>query len=56
VDALKDKISGLSQSEAVNYLQGLQGVQSAKVDLWPFWVHSIPTIAKRTNITIQSGN
>lgn len=54
VDALKDKLSALSQDEANKYLQGLEGVQSASIDLWPFWVHSIPSINQRVNISIKA--
>ncbi|HLC49351.1 MAG TPA: baseplate J/gp47 family protein [Candidatus Andersenbacteria bacterium] len=54
INTLKDKLSGRSKAEAINYLQGLPGVQNATVDTWPFWVQSIPEIQKRIDIKISS--
>lgn len=54
LDTLKDKLSGRSKAEATNYLQGLPGIQNATIDLWPFWVQSIPEIQKRIDIQLSS--
>lgn len=54
IDALKDKLSGLAQTEATQYLQGLKGVKTVQIDLWPFWVHTIPSINNRVNVIIKS--
>jgi len=53
VDALRTKLSGRSSKEAQGYLEGLPGVRSASIKLWPFWVQSIPHIEKRVNIDLQ---
>ncbi len=54
LDTLKDKLSGRDKAEAINYLQGLPGIQNATIDLWPFWVQSVPEIQKRIDIKLSS--
>ncbi len=54
LDTLKDKLAGRSKEEAMNYLLGLPGVQGAELNLWPFWVQSIPEIQKRIDIQLSS--
>lgn len=54
IATLKDKLAGRSKEEAINYLQGLPGVQSAKIDLSPFWVQGIPEIQSRIDIKLSS--
>lgn len=54
LQTLRDKLAGRSQSEAVNYLNGLKGVKSVSVDLSPFWVKKIPRIDSRINIDFRS--
>jgi hypothetical protein len=54
LDTLKDKLAGRSKTEAINYLQGLPGVQNATIDTWPFWVQSVPEIQKRIDIKLSS--
>lgn len=53
VDALRTKLAGRSSKEAKAYLEGLPGVRSSEIKLWPFWVQSIPHIEKRVNIDLQ---
>lgn len=54
LDTLKDKLAGRSKAEAINYLQGLPGIQNATIDTWPFWVKNVPEIPKRITIKITS--
>lgn len=53
LSTLKDKITGRSEQEAKSYLEGLQGVNSVSVSLWPFWVQNIPQINQRINLNIE---
>ena len=54
IDTLKEKLAGRDKEEAENYLQGLEGAQSAAIGLWPFWVGNIPRIKNRINIEFVS--
>lgn len=54
LDTLKSKLSGRSEEEAEGYLRGLKGVQSASIDLWPFWVRTVPRIDQRIELDISS--
>jgi len=54
LDSLKDKLAGRSSDEVREYLEGLPGVRSASMKLWPFWVKSIPRIEKRIEINLES--
>ena len=56
IDTLRSKLAGRSIEEARNYLEGLPGVRSASMSLWPFWVNSIPRIEKRVSLTFESEN
>lgn len=49
---LRQKIAQRSQEEAKTYLEGLPGVRSVSIKLWPFWVQSIPRIEKRIHIDL----
>lgn len=54
IDTLKGKLAGRSEEEAARYLEGLPGVESAAIKLWPFWVRSIPRIEKRISLEFES--
>ena len=54
LDSLKEKLAGRTSDEAREYLEGLPGVRSASMKLWPFWVGSIPRIEKRINVNLES--
>lgn len=54
LDTLKAKLANRSETEARDYLEGLPGVQSATIDLAPFWVTAIPRIEKRIAIEVES--
>lgn len=54
IDTLRQKLAGRSVEEAREYLEGLAGVRSTEMELWPWWVKSIPRIEKRVNIELES--
>lgn len=54
VDTLQSKLARRTQQEAKEYLEGLQGVESVTVELWPFWVRRITPINKRISIEFIS--
>lgn len=56
LDTLKEKVAGRPQAEAEGYLQGLRGVESATVNLSPFWVRSIPSIDRRIQLDLSSSH
>jgi hypothetical protein len=56
IDTLRSKLAGRSVDEAKSYLEGLPGVRSASMNLWPFWVKSIPRIEKRVSLSFESEN
>jgi len=53
LDSMKEKLAGRTEDEAKEYLEGLPGVRSASLQLWPFWVRSIPRIEQRIEITLE---
>lgn len=53
LETLQEKLAGRDKNEAVAYLEGLPGVRSGTVDLWPFWVQSVPRIEKRIMIDLE---
>ena len=54
VETLRQKLAGRSMTEAREYLEGLPGVRSTEIKLWPFWVKSIPRIERRVDIQLES--
>ena len=56
IDSLRSKLAGRSVAEAQSYLEGLPGVKSASMSLWPFWVNSIPRIEKRVSLSFEPEN
>ncbi|MEX1997066.1 MAG: baseplate J/gp47 family protein [Candidatus Andersenbacteria bacterium] len=53
LETLREKLAGRKRQEATTYLQGLPGVRSVDLNLWPFWVQSIPRIEKRIILNLQ---
>ena len=53
IDTLQEKLAGRSKEEAENYLRGLPGIQSASVEISPFWASRISQLEKRIIIDIQ---
>ncbi len=50
---LKKEIAGKSEAELKTYFSNMSGVESANINLWPFWVKSIPSSYEKINITID---
>lgn len=53
---LKKEIAGKSEAELKTYFGNMSGVESANINLWPFWVKSIPSSYEKINITIDINN
>ena len=53
LDTLRDKLAGRSVEEAKEYLEGLSGVRSASIELWPFWARSVPRIEQRISLELE---
>lgn len=49
----KSKLSGLSPDEAKAYLEGFNGVESARVELGPFWVTRVPYLEDHIDIIFE---
>lgn len=54
LETLKQKLSGRSEEEATQYLEGLPGVRGVSLKLWPFWATGIPRIDSRIYLDFQS--
>lgn len=52
LDTLKEKMTGRSINEAKEYLEGLPAIKTASIELWPFWINTIPRIEKRISIDL----
>ncbi len=50
---LKKEIAGKSEAELKTYFSNMSGVESTNINLWPFWVKSIPSSYEKINITID---
>lgn len=53
LDDLKKEIAGKDQKELNIIFQSIDGIETAKVKLFPFWIKTIPNNLKKINITIQ---
>lgn len=53
LDTLREKLAGRSAAEAQSYLEGLPGVRSAEINVWPFWVRSVPQIGRRISLQLE---
>lgn len=53
-DEVKKKIRGKSGEEALEYLKKLEHITEVQLELWPFWVKSIPNLEKKIEIDIKS--
>lgn len=54
IETLRDKLAGRQRGEALEYVNGLPGVESASIKLSPFWVRSVPRIDSRISIDLIS--
>ena len=53
LDTLREKLAGRSVAEAQTYLEGLPGVRSAEINLWPFWALSVPRVEGRIALKLE---
>ncbi|MFH1354519.1 MAG: baseplate J/gp47 family protein [bacterium] len=53
LDTMREKLAGRSTEEATEYLEGLTGVRSVGIELWPFWARSIPRIEQRISLKLE---
>lgn len=47
-EELKQEIEGMRYGEVQQRVESIQGVESVKIDFWPFWVTSVPSPDKVT--------
>ncbi len=52
-DTLKTNLLGADESSARNSLSELQGLNNGTLELWPFWVHSIPSDPAKLTVVIK---
>jgi len=50
---IKINLEGLNDSKATNYLAGLDGVQSSKLEYWPTFIKSFPRVKSHIFISVQ---
>jgi hypothetical protein len=50
---IKDELIGMTGTKAENYLQGLDGVDQAKVEFWPPFIKIFPRIKNHIFLSIQ---
>mgnify|MGYP001604824856 CR=1 FL=1 len=53
VDDLKPQMLRKSGAELRAMLLGIAGLESARVELWPFWVKSVPSKSDKVNIVVE---
>lgn len=53
-ESLQEKLAGRTKVEAQAYLEGLRGVESVAIELWPLWVQRIPNLDARIHVNIRS--
>ncbi|MBI3114452.1 MAG: hypothetical protein HYZ07_00655 [Candidatus Harrisonbacteria bacterium] len=51
--ALRGKILSKSERELRAMVLGVPGIASARIELWPFWVRSVPKNAEKVTISVQ---
>jgi hypothetical protein len=49
----KDRLTGLTADEVVNYLKSYSAVSDAKVSLWPFWVRKTPSMKNHIQVKVE---
>ncbi len=52
IEKLKKDIAGKNEAELKSYFSNMSGIKSTDVNLWPFWVKSIPSSYEKINIGI----
>lgn len=51
-DIIKDNIMGRERIEGERYLTGFSQINDARIDLWPFWVKTVPSSNNRIEINL----
>lgn len=51
-NAIKIELAGQNDAKATNYLAGLDGVSSSKIEYWPAFIKSIPRIKSHIFLTV----
>lgn len=52
-NAMKSTLLGADEASARTSLSELKGLNNGTLELWPFWVHSVPSNPDRVNIVIK---
>ncbi len=52
-DALRTQLSGADEAAARASLSELKGLNNGTLELWPFWVHSVPSDPAKLSIVIK---
>jgi hypothetical protein len=52
-DTIKIEIAGQNDAKATNYLAGLDGVASSKIEYWPSFIKSLPRLKNHIYITVS---
>jgi hypothetical protein len=50
---IKNKVSGLSITEAENFIDNLPEVAEAEIVIWPFWSSTLPKLSENINIRLK---
>lgn len=55
IDKIKSEILNKNESELKEYFKNIEGIKSADINIWPYWVNNIPSsYYDRINITIDT--
>lgn len=55
VDKIKSEILNKNESELKEYFKNIEGIKSADINIWPYWINNIPSsYYDRINITIDT--
>ncbi len=52
-DTLRESLAGEDEAAARASLSELQGLKSGTLELWPFWVHAVPSDLARITINVK---
>ncbi|MFH1161949.1 MAG: hypothetical protein V1696_01605 [Candidatus Jorgensenbacteria bacterium] len=52
-EQFRESILGNDEQTLKATVFALPGLETAKVSLWPFWVHSVPTAPGKVNVTVE---
>ena len=52
-NAIKIELAGLNNAKATNYLAGLDGISSSKLEYWPPFIRSFPRLKNHIFLTVS---